>query len=149
MAAASYYSSYNTSVAENAGLSKTLSELEGNLTGVQGSYARLLGRVVLVTVYIDYGNGTVARYENVTVSRFRPTAFLALLSVADAEFQVSDFGIFVTGIDGVRQSMEASKYWLYYAYEEGKGWVSPPVGADGYSLANGASISWNFTKISF
>ena len=149
VAAANYYMSYNASLLKVGELEGKLNELRGNLTGVEARYAELRRNVGLVTVYIDYGNGTVTRYENVAMSTVHPTAFLALISVADAEFQTSSFGVFVTSINGVKQSVEESKFWLYYAYEEGKGWTSPPVAADKYPLADGASISWNFTKITF
>lgn len=149
VAATTYYTSYDTSIAENRALKDNLKELRGNLTGVQALYAELLARVALVNVYINYGNGTVSSYENVTISNIRATAFIALMSIADVEFQASSFGVFVTSINGVKQSISESQYWLYYVYEKDKGWTSPEVAADRYRLSSGMSISWNFTKIAF
>lgn len=150
--AASYYMSYTTSVTENAEMKARIGVLQGDLHGVEGLYAELLGNVTFVTVYIDYGNGTVAGYTNVTVSSVHPTLLLALMSVADVDLQVyAGLGVLVTGINGVSQSLEESKFWLFYVYKEGKGWVTPDpfVGADKYRPASGSSVSWNLTASPF
>ncbi|MEM2904420.1 MAG: DUF4430 domain-containing protein [Candidatus Bathyarchaeia archaeon] len=151
MAAATYYTSYEASRNENQELRERVVKLQGNLTGAERSYAELLAKVTVVDLYIDYGNGTVSAYKGLVMSSLRPTALLAIMSVADVEFTFyPGLGVAVTGVNGVKQSTAEGKYWLYYFYDqEEMAWKVPMYAAGEYRLGSGMSISWNLTKSPF
>ncbi|MEM2926775.1 MAG: DUF4430 domain-containing protein [Candidatus Bathyarchaeia archaeon] len=148
MEAALYYNeaaSYRREVEE---LSKRLQESTRLKEGVEAEYARLRNNIILVSVLLDYGNGTVQCHENVTLWNRKPTVFLALLSIASVEFKYGSYGVWIESINGVRNSEATGQYWLWYLYQNGTFeivWES----ADAYVLHDGDIISFNYTKISF
>ncbi|MEM2740296.1 MAG: DUF4430 domain-containing protein [Candidatus Bathyarchaeia archaeon] len=111
-----------------------------------GSYTARLSKVNFVDVVIDYGNGTVRVYEDIPIPRDRSTVFQALLSVAYIRYIEYPFGIFVDSIDGVANDPTANKYWIYYVYIEGEGYVMGEVAANLKPISEGDRVSWNYTK---
>lgn len=111
-----------------------------------GVYAARLTKVNFVDVVIDYGNGTVKVYEDVPVPKNRSTVFQALLSVAYVKYTEYPFGVFVNSIDGVANDPSTSRYWIYYVYIEGEGYVMGEVAANLKPIGEGDRVSWNYTK---
>ncbi|MBS7610279.1 DUF4430 domain-containing protein [Candidatus Bathyarchaeota archaeon] len=148
MEAALYYNEATSSRREIEELSKRLQEAIGAKEGIEAEYARLRNNILLVSVLLDYGNGTVQCHENVALWSQKPTVFLALLSVASVEFKYGTYGIWIESINGVRNSEATGQYWLWYLYQNGTFeivWKS----VDAYVLHDGDIISFNYTKISF
>lgn len=125
---------------------RSLSVENEKLKGDLGFYTTRLSKVNFVDVVIDYGNGTVRVYRDVPVPRDRSTVFQALLSVASVRYTEYPFGVFVDSIDGVANDPTANKYWIYYVYVEGEGFVMGEVAANLKAVSEGDRISWNYTK---
>jgi hypothetical protein len=121
-------------------------ELGERYSRLLAEHQALLDRVVIVSIYIDYGNGSVKGYEDIPLSKDHPTVLAALSSVADIEVQqFPEMGIFITSINGVRGSQEKSLFWLYYVVSIGQ-LIEPTVAADKFILHNGDRVLWNYTK---
>lgn len=103
---------------------------------------------VRVSVVIDYGNGTVERFDNVVLDAHGATALNALLMVAKVQYTVYPFGVFVDSINGVANSKELNSWWLYSILRPNGEEFAPQVGADQYRLSNGETVVWRYTKFS-
>lgn len=60
------------------------------------------------------------------------------------EFSESDFGIYITSINGVESSTETNEYWSYYINDE-----LGEIGISSYILQDGDLITWRYEKIEF
>jgi hypothetical protein len=127
---------------ENERLRSDLRSYESKLTGYEGR----LAKANFVDVIIDYGNGTVRVYDDVPIPKARSTVFQALISVASVKYTEYPFGIFVDSIDGVANDPTANRYWIYYVYIEGQGFVMGEVAANLKLVSDGDRVSWNYTK---
>ena len=94
-----------------------------------------------VDIMIDYGNGTVQWYNDTRIQTGASVLDATVLA-CDIEFQISDFGSFVTAINGVEQ--DASHFWIWSFYDDE--WGMGPVGADQYNIHDGDIIGWTYTS---
>ncbi len=97
--------------------------------------------VVVVDLYIDYGNGTVEAHRGLALTWPNSTVYDALREVASVQGEVYPNGILVTCINGVCNNATANKYWFYYVNGE-----LAPVACDLYVLESGDVVSWNYTS---
>ncbi len=99
------------------------------------------GKVKVVNIGINFGNGTVVWYNN-TVVPVSATAFDALRAVADVNYTVSPgFGVFITCIDGVCGNSSCG--WVYFVVKDGKPEL-PSIAADKYVVPDGATVYFKY-----
>jgi hypothetical protein len=94
-----------------------------------------------VNIMVDYGNGTVVWYND-TLIHLGANLLNATDIACDIEVQSSNFGSFVTSINGLAQ--DASNFWIWSIYEEE--WSMGPVGADQFILHEGDIVGWTYTS---
>ena len=94
-----------------------------------------------VDIMIDYGNGTVQWYNDTRIQTGASVLDATVLA-CDVEYQTSDFGSFVTTVNGVEQ--DASHFWMWSTYDDG--WEVGMVGADQYNIHDGDIIGWTYTS---
>lgn len=95
-----------------------------------------------VDIMVDYGNGTI-RWYNDTRIQTGSSVLDATVIVCDAEYQTSDFGSFVTSVNGLVPDSE--HFWMWSTY--GDGWEPGMVGADQFDVHDGDMIRWTYTAI--
>jgi Domain of unknown function (DUF4430) len=95
-----------------------------------------------VDLMIDYGNGTVTWYNDTRIQS-GSSVLDATVVVCGAEYQTSDFGAFITSVNGVQP--DSSHFWMWSTYEDG--WEVGMVGADQYNIHDGDIIRWTYTSI--
>jgi len=114
-------------------------------TVLETDYQVVLGELAdftaLVDIMIDYGNGTIVWYNETRIQTGADLMESTGLA-CDIEYQTSDFGSYITKINGVEQ--DSAHFWLWNYYEEG--WQMGPVGADQYSLHDGDIVGWTYTS---
>lgn len=106
-------------------------------------YFSMRASLVRVSVYIDYGNGTVASYDEVYLF-YNATVLDALRAVADvnATYWPAFGSFFVESINGVVNNADNNgKYWLYWVNGE-----HGVVGADKCILREGDRVEWKYVK---
>jgi hypothetical protein len=94
----------------------------------------------LVNIMVDFGNGTVIWYNDTRIQTGASVLDATLIAV-EADYQTSDFGSFVTSINGKEQ--DSTHFWIWSVYEDE--WGMGPVGADQYNLHDGDIIGWTYT----
>jgi len=98
--------------------------------------------ILLVNVLVSYGNGTKTWYNN-TALPLGSTAFKAIQAIADVEYTESEFGAFVTSVNGVVGN--TTHFWLYWGWDaENSEWIFPNVGASQYILHREDTIAWTY-----
>lgn len=112
---------------------------------LEADYQTVLGELedftALVDIMIDYGDGAVVWYNDTRIQT--GANLLEATGIAcEIEYQTSDFGSFITKINGVEQ--DATHFWLWNYYDDG--WQMGPVGADQYSLHDGDIVGWTYTS---
>lgn len=115
------------------------------LSALQDDYQAVLDELedltVQVDIMIDYGDGEIAWFNDTRIPL--GSNLLDATGIAcEIEYQTSDFGSFITSINGVEQ--DASHFWLWSFYEDG--WEMGPVGADQYTLHDGDVVGWTYTS---
>jgi hypothetical protein len=120
-------------------------QYNGQLKAVQHEYELLLVELeentALISIRLDYGDDTVTWFNDTRVPL--GTDFLnATGMISDLEVQSSDWGVFVSSIDGV--GGDADSFWLWDYYDEG--WQMGPVGADQWIVHDGDILSWTYTS---
>ena len=120
-------------------------QYNGQLKAVQHEYELLLVELeentALISIRVDYGDDSVTWFNDTRVPL--GTDFLpATGMISDLEVQSSDWGVFVSSIDGV--GGEADSFWLWDYYEDG--WQMGPVGADQRIVHDGDILSWTYTS---
>ena len=99
---------------------------------------RLLGEhTVKFDLMLDYGNGSRVWY-NGTVVPVGCRLLNATILVADPKYLESDFGVFVTSINGVGGN--EGRFWVWNNYRDG--WEMGEVGAGAYVIREGDVLSW-------
>jgi hypothetical protein len=116
---------------------------------LQANYEALLEDVVDLTIRInmkiDYGDGDVV-WHNDTRVPLDVNLLRALELLAEIEFSTSEFGAFVTKVDGVGD--DSTKYWLWFYFDtEGESWAYGPSAADFWVLHDGDVVAWEYTAI--
>jgi len=135
-----YQNEYENLAAEFNTLSDAVANLSGMSSGTMKDLSEMIESISLVNILVSYGNGTKVWYNNTAIP-LGSTAFKALLAIADVEYSESDFGVFVTSINGVVGS--STHFWLYWGWDaENSEWIFPDVGASEYILHRGDTIAW-------
>jgi len=119
------------------------SQVESYKKNYEALLEDLEGLTILVNIKIDYGNGTVAWYNETRVP-LDSTLLTATQIVASVEYSTSEYGAFVNKINGVGEDPDT--YWLWSYWDPDKrSWEFGPVGADQWVLHNGDTVSWTYT----
>ncbi|MEZ0346746.1 MAG: DUF4430 domain-containing protein [Infirmifilum sp.] len=109
-------------------------------------------KYVKVNIGINYGNGTIAWY-NQTLLPKGATALTALLTVARVEYKIGTWGAYVTSVNGVAEKILSNNEgysWMWYRYASDKGkLVQGEVAADKYKLTEGETIVWSYEHWKF
>ncbi len=105
-----------------------------------------LNSLITTTTYrfnlaINYGNGTVTWYNN-TVIPIGFTLLNATEKVATVQYDSSDFGVFITGINGVNQDPATSRYWVYDSLVNGT-WEPVWISAAIYQVQQNDTLMWS------
>lgn len=95
-----------------------------------------------VNILVDYGNGTVQWYNDTRIQT-GASVLDATVIACGAEYQTSDFGAFITSVNGVQP--DSAHFWMWSTYEDG--WEVGMVGADQYNIHDGDIIRWTYTSI--
>ena len=110
-------------------------------------YKSLTGKVVVVNIGIDYGNGTRTWY-NGTMLPAGSTVLTALTAVSRVEYTYGPYGAYITSINGLKERIVSKKEgfsWMWYIYNATTGKLEyGPVAADRYTLSNGDIVLWRY-----
>lgn len=93
-----------------------------------------------VDIMIDYGNGTKTWFND---TRIIPGESLLNVTkdITDLEYTMSEFGAFVSSINGIEGTQD--NFWIWNYYEDG--WKMGLTGADQKYLHEGDIVSWKYT----
>ena len=121
--------------------------LNNRVNALETEYERTLRELeeftATVDIKIDYGNGTVAWFNGTRIVTGE-SLLNATRYIAEIDYTMYDFGVFVNTLNGV--GGDADKYWLWSYYDEG--WQSGSVGADQWRLHDGDAVAWTYTGFS-
>jgi hypothetical protein len=116
---------------------------------LQADYEALLTDVedltITINMMIDYGDDNVV-WLNHTRVPLDINLLKALELLADIEYTTSEFGAFVTEVDGV--GVDPTNYWLWFYYDtEAESWTYGPSAADFWVLHDGDIVAWEYTSV--
>jgi len=121
--------------------------LNHRVTTLEAEHERILSELeeftATVDVKIDYGNGTVAWYNDTRIGAGE-SLLNATLHIADLDYTMYEFGVFVNTVNGV--GGDTDKYWLWSYIDDG--WQPGMVGADQWRLHDGDTVAWTYTGFS-
>jgi len=126
---------------ENAQLKKLRSEyevLEKAIEDAQGSLEELT-----ITVNIKIDNGETVTWFNSTRIPINSNLLEATEYIADLEYNIGEYGAFITRLNGI--GGDANMFWVWNYYENDS-WEYGPVAADSYTLSDGDTIAWVYTS---
>ena len=114
----------------------------------QADYEALLQDVedltISIDMMIDYGDGNVV-WLNDTRVPLDINLLRALELLADIEYTTSEFGAFVTEVNGV--GGDSTKFWLWFWYDtEAESWAYGPSAADFWVLHDGDVVAWEYAS---
>ncbi len=88
-----------------------------------------------ITLIVDYRNGTIDRWENITLLEGKTTVFDALDKFCDIEYtDYGTLGLLVVEINGLRNNVDG---WLYGVNGE-----RPSYSCDAYNLKDNDIVNW-------
>ncbi|MEM2341753.1 MAG: DUF4430 domain-containing protein [Candidatus Bathyarchaeia archaeon] len=106
-------------------------------------YENIMARMIKVNVLIDYGNGTSEYHNEILVQR-DSTLFEVMKRIAKIDYITSEYGVFITHINGV--GGETGKYWLWYFLNVTSGeWEMLWESCDKHIMQDGETVAWNYT----
>jgi hypothetical protein len=116
-------------------------------TKLQSDYEALLadveGLTINIDLLIDYGDGNVV-WLNDTRVPLDINLLKALELHAEIEYTTSEYGAFVTRVDGIGD--DPTKYWLWFWYDtEAESWAYGPSASDFWALHDGDVVSWVYS----
>jgi hypothetical protein len=121
--------------------------LNNRVNTLETEYERTLRELeeftAIVDVKIDYGNGTVVWFNGTRIGAGE-SLLNATHRVAELDYTMFHFGVFVNTVNGVGGG--ADKYWLWSYYDGG--WQSGSVGADQWRLHDGDAVEWTYAGFS-
>lgn len=123
-------------------LAENLTLLRGELETVKGI---LEEKIVVVSVLIDYGNGTREWHNNTEVLA-GSTLLEATMKVAKVLGETGKYGFYVKAINGLEEVLVSSNEgysWIWY-YWDGKSWVMGPVACDAQKVVDGGIYMWRY-----
>jgi hypothetical protein len=114
---------------------------------LQADYEALLTDVedltIRINMMIDYGDGNIV-WLNDTRVPLDINLLKALDILAEIEYSTSEYGAFVTKVDGVGD--DPTKFWLWFWYDtEADSWAYGPSAADLWVLHDGDVVAWEYT----
>lgn len=120
-------------------------QYNGQLQAVEHEYELLLVELdentAVISIRVDYGDETFMWFNDTRVPL--GTNFLnATGMISELEVQSSEWGVFVTSIDGV--GGDANSFWLWDYYDDG--WQMGPIGADQWIVHDGDILRWTYTS---
>jgi len=115
---------------------------------LSANYESLLKSVdsltIKISLKIDYGKGNVVWFNNTRVP-LNADLLTATGLITDVEYQTSDFGSFITKINGV--GGDANTFWIWSYYDEANHiWKSGEVGSNAWILHSGDIVAWYYTN---
>ncbi len=121
--------------------------LNNRVNALETEYERTLNELkeftATVDIKIEYGNGTVAWFNGTRIGAGE-SLLNATLRVAEMDYTIYGFGVFVNTLNGV--GGDPDKYWLWSYYDDG--WQSGTVGADQWRLHDGDAVAWTYAGFS-
>lgn len=97
-----------------------------------------------VNILINYGNEN-KEWHNETMVPIGATAFTATLAVAEVQYKIYDWGVYVTSINSVAEKSTESKAWFWWYWDAtASQWVLAEVGADQYVLHREDIVAWAY-----
>jgi len=94
-----------------------------------------------LTLFIDYGNGTIEKHFNLNLTEVpNITVFDLLLKVAIVNYSWYDDAVFVDAINGIFNNEHNNNRWWQY-------WVNgelPMLAANQYFLENNSFVEWKY-----
>lgn len=95
-----------------------------------------------VSLLVKYDNGTKRWFNNTLVPIGWTLFNLTLYALGgNVDYQSYPFGVFITGISGVKQ--HGNHYWFWYRWDpETRDWVIGETGADSYVLKRDDVLAW-------
>ena len=132
-----------TTIAAGAGALYLINRVNALETEYERTLSELEEFTATVDVKIDYGNGTVIWFNGTRIGAGE-SLLNATLRVADLDYTMYEFGVFVNMMNGV--GGDPDKYWLWSYMDDG--WQSGMVGADQWRLHDGDAVAWTYTGFS-
>jgi hypothetical protein len=116
-------------------------------TKLQADYEALLEDVedltISINMMVDYGDGNVV-WLNDTRLPLDINLLRALEILAEIEYTTSEYGAFVTKVNGVGD--DPTKFWLWFWYDtEAESWAYGPSASDFWVLRDGDVVAWEYT----
>jgi hypothetical protein len=116
---------------------------------IKEDYEALLSDIedltVRINLLIDYGEGNIVWFNDTRVP-LDVNLLKATEILADIEFSTSEFGSFVTKINGVGEDPKKFWLWYYYKVEDGS-WNFGPSAADLWILHDGDILAWRHSSV--
>ncbi len=105
--------------------------------------------IITTGVTIDDGTDNI-KIETVRLTR-GASALEALERVAVIETRYyAGLGAYVVSVNGTSENHEASKYWMWYIWDDNKmSWGLATVGAESYELKDGDNIKFSYEMVSW
>lgn len=122
------------------------STLKGEVENLR-SELRFLKNISTVSIFIDYGNGSVDTYLVNVVEGLNNTVLEVTRSVAlqlDYTYYPSLDDYLIESINNVRSNSSTGFFWLFYV----NGKLSQ-VGVEHALVRDGDTVTWNYTKPQF
>jgi hypothetical protein len=112
---------------------------------LEGDYHKVLEELedftVQVNIMIDYSDGNIEWFNDTRI-QVGANLFEATGLACDIKYQTSDFGSFITSINGIEQ--DTTHFWIWSFYDVK--WEMGPVGAAQHILHNGDVVRWTYTS---
>ena len=111
---------------------------------LKADYDATLNELDTYSVLVDLmvNNGETIVWFNETRVKVGSSLLDVSDSVLEIDYQFYDFGVMVTGIDGV--NADSSHFWGWNIYEDG--WVMGMVAADQFTVHDGDILAWTYTS---
>lgn len=132
-----------TTIAASYAAINYYSQAESYEKDYQSLLEDLEGLTILISMKIEYGNGTVA-WHNDTRIPLDSTLLTASQILASVDYSTSELGAFVNEINYVGGDPQTYWLWNYWDTDE-EGWEFGQVGCDQWVLHDGDTLSWIYT----
>jgi hypothetical protein len=104
---------------------------------------KLLPIVTNLTLKIDFDNGTILEWTNVTLLEHYTSAFDLTAAKTQIKYKIFQFGasayFYITTINGKAEIVDQALYWQYFVNES-----YTSIGANGYQLQDNDVVEWRY-----
>lgn len=108
----------------------------------------LKGKLIQVSLLIDYGNGTKVWHNN-TLTFLGSSLFNLTSDLSTVSYSTGEYGVFVDSIGGLPNDPNASKYWIFWIWDPEKGeWTVGEVSSDRQMLVDRGVYAWKYCDTS-